>query len=70
MINEQVLEKCLGHKKFFSPKDLLNMGLFGSKSQILNYMNKGLLPSTYVTDRRRVVVKDDLLNFLIKCNNK
>ena len=64
--NEQMFKRILKSREFFSPTDLVNLGLFGSRSMVHSLISSGVLQGAYITDRRLVVFKDSLLKYLME----
>ena len=66
MIDQKRLEKCLGSREFYSCKEVVKIGLFGSKSAFNRCVRSGKIPTIQVTESRRVVMRQDLIEFLLK----
>jgi len=57
-------EKHLGKKQFFSTKDLISLGLFGSRHGIYLSIKYDQLPFFYVSPGRMVIMREDLLKYV------
>lgn len=66
MTDKEKLEKCLGSKQFFTPYDLLKLGVFGSKTAIYRCMSNGELPFVHITPMRKVIMRNDLVEFMLR----
>lgn len=52
------------YKEFYTVKDLVKMGLFGGKSSVHREIKFGKLKGFYTTDRRILVLKEDLMDYI------
>jgi hypothetical protein len=65
-VNSLEIAERLGEKLFFSTSEIVESGLFGSQSGILQALNKGVLPFIRVSNRRFVIRREDLINYIEK----
>ena len=64
------IKKHIGVKQFFTIKDLLALGLYGSKESASLAMRQEIIPTVRISERRRVVMREDLLKLLEKKYSK
>lgn len=62
--------KKIFHKDFYTPKELLKMGLFGSKSSLHREIQLKRLNAFRSNDRRVLIFKEDIIEFLQKKNDR
>jgi hypothetical protein len=53
--------KSILNKVFYTPKQLVSLGIYGSKSTIYREAEQGLLQSAFITERRMIIFTDSLL---------
>lgn len=73
MTEKEDLQKKLSHllhKDLYSIKDLLKLGLFGGKSTLHREIQMGRLKAFYSSDRRLMILKEDLMDYLRSQNEK
>lgn len=55
--------KFLGKKPYFTPKHLIEVGLFGSYSAAYTALKKGAIPSIKVSPKRTIVPRSEVLKY-------
>lgn len=55
--------KSLGDKPYFTGKQLIDLGLFGSATGISKALNNGVLPFIRVSKKRRVVPRSAVVQY-------
>ena len=63
------VEKQIGDRKFFTPRDLHALGLFNTIESARYALKTGVLPYVSMSQRRRIVPRAVLLNY-IECQIK
>jgi hypothetical protein len=64
-INEEKLDKLFGYQKFFSPVQLVRMGLYTSRSSVWEAINRGDLETIQVSQRRFVIIKESIIKHIM-----
>ena len=62
--------RLLGHRQFFSSKDLVKLGIFGSKSSVWRAVKLGYIEAIWIGDRRRVILKDSVIEHIRRKNGR
>ena len=57
-------DQKIGDKPFYSVRELVNCGIFGSLVSARRALKRGRLNYLRISQRRLVVIRHDLLNFL------
>lgn len=60
----ETIDQKIGDKSFYSVKELVTVGVFGSLVSARRALKKGCLPYIRVSQRRFVVLRPALLHFL------
>lgn len=63
------INQIMGSRHFFTSADLIRLGIFGSKSAVWRAVKLGYIEAIYITDRRRVIMKESLLNYIKRQND-
>lgn len=64
------IKKHLGVKQFFTVKDILQTGLFSGKTSVHAFIKKEKIPRIQISERRSVIMRDDLLKVIEEKLNK
>jgi hypothetical protein len=62
LVNE--LTQKIGDQSFYSLRQIVNLGVFGSMVSARRALKDGRLSSVKISPRRSVILRQDLLNFL------
>ena len=57
------LEKNLGEKPYFTGKNLVDLGLFGSATALNKALKRGDIPTIKISTKRTVVPKSAVLDY-------
>jgi uncharacterized OsmC-like protein len=60
------LEHLIGPRQFFTPGQLVKMGIYGCKSSVWRAIHSGNIEAIKISDRRWVITKDSLLKHLLE----
>lgn len=60
------LEKLMGSRQFFTPMELVKMGIYGSKSSVWRAVHLGHIEAVQISDRRWVILKESIIAHLEK----
>ena len=55
------LERLMGPRQFFTPPDLVKMGIYGSKSSVWRAVHLGYIEAIQISDRRWVILKESVI---------
>lgn len=58
------VEKLMGPRHFFTPPELVKMGIFGSKSSAWRAIRLGYVEAIQTQDRRWVILKESIIKHL------
>lgn len=61
-------EKLMGSRQFFTPPELVKMGIYGSKSAVWRAVRLGDIEALKISDRRRVILKESIIKHVRKRN--
>lgn len=71
-MNEKELQKelrgLLSPRKFYTTKELISLGLFGSKSTVHRYIKQAKLKTIWTTDRRLMITRDSVIELILSLN--
>lgn len=67
-ISTEKLSQLLGYRQFFTSTELVKYGIFGSRAAVWIAVKKGLIEAIYITERRRVILKESLIEHIRKQN--
>jgi len=62
------IETFLKGREVYTVKELIKLGIFGSKNAAYWAIEKGYITAVYITPHRLVILKDSLLKHLRKMN--
>lgn len=57
-------EKLMGSRQFFTPIQLVDMGIYGSKSSVWRAVHLGDIEAIQISDRRWVIMKESIIKHL------
>jgi len=55
------LLRLMGPKNFFTPTELVKMGIYGSKSSVWRAVHSGEIEAIQISDRRWVILKESII---------
>lgn len=58
------VSRLMGPRQFFTPPELVKMGIYGSKSSVWRAVHLGHIEAFQVSDRRWVILKDSILKHI------
>lgn len=64
-ITEEYLNKLLGPRDFFTPIQLVKLGLYGCKSSVWRAVHLGEIECVQVSDRRYVILKESIIKMVL-----
>lgn len=56
------LNNLMGSRQFFTPPELVKMGIYGSKSSVWRAVHLGHIEAIQISDRRWVILKESIVN--------
>ncbi len=62
------VEKLMGPREFFTPPQLVKMGIFGCKSSVWRAVHLKHIEAVQISDRRWVIMKDSIIKHLRERN--
>lgn len=62
------VEKLMGPREFFTPPQLVKMGIFGSKSGVWRAVHLKHIDAIQISDRRWVIMKESIIKHLKERN--
>lgn len=62
------LEHVMRGRELFTAADLIKLGLYGGRSTVWSLVSKGALECLEVTERRRVITRDSVINHILSLN--
>ena len=57
-------EHLMGPRQYFTPPELVRMGIYGSKSSVWRAVHLGHIEAVQISDRRWVIMKDSIIKHL------
>lgn len=63
------LENLMGPREFFTPPELVKMGIYGSKSSVWRAVHLKQIEAVQISDRRWVILKESIIDHLKKRKN-
>lgn len=64
----KTIENSLKGRDYYTPAQLIKLGIYGSKTGVHKAIAKGEIESIYISERRVLILKDSILKHLKKLN--